>query len=172
MTTEIEWLRDLYIEDLGKEVCYDGYNKRPRVRKLKPFVDLPLLESASTIRQEQVWISSDLHFRHKNIIEFADRPFVGIQQMEQHLIENHNEYVKPEDVWLFLGDFAFCGKTEGQKILKQMNGYKIMVVGNHDIQKKKVTDWGFDEVHLLYFMDIPDVPLVFTHYPMDNLPRP
>lgn len=172
--TEVEWLRRLYIEDLEKEIMYDGRTRRPRVRKTQPFKNIPLTEGVE-IDQSKTWVWSDLHFGHKNIIEYCDRPFMWVQQMDEYLMANWNEYIQPEDTCIFVGDFSFHNETKTHEIMESLNGYKILVVGNHDIRKGKVRDMGFDETHLLYFLDIPGtpcVPLVFTHYPMDNLLEP
>ena len=56
------------------------------------------------------------------------------------------------------------------EIVDRCNGYKILIIGNHDLNKGKVKAMNFDEVHLSYIVDI--APLAFTHYPMDNLPMP
>jgi len=174
--TEIEWLRDLYIQDLEKEVSYDGRRKQPRVRNTNPYKDIPLTDSAGMEQiiaaPDRTWVWSDLHFGHKNIIEFCNRPFSWVQQMDEHLMANWNEYVQPDHTCIFVGDFSFHGETTTREIVEQLNGYKIMVVGNHDIRKHKVREIGFDEVHLLYYLDLPTVPLVFTHYPMENLFEP
>ena len=178
MNKEIKWLRDLYLEDLGKIVCYDGYNKRPRVRHLKLWEDIQ-----STLKEgldmpvafpceQNVWLWSDLHFGHNNIIRFSDRPFMNLDEMHEHLLANFNEYVKPNDISIWVGDVTFMGNDATNEILDQCNGYKILVVGNHDFNKKKLRNLNFDEVHLLQHIEVEGVDLVLTHYPMENLPLP
>jgi len=181
MNKEIKWLRDLYLEDLGKTVCYDGHNKRPRVRhignweRIKTIITegqeqviLPLADND----ERDVWVWSDLHFGHKNIIRFSERPFDDTEQMNEHLIANFNEYVKPNDISYWVGDIAFGGDTFANNILDRCNGYKILIVGNHDFHKRHLRNLKFDEVHLLGHIQIEDVDLVMTHYPMENLPLP
>jgi len=181
MNKEIKWLRDLYLEDLGKEVCYDGHNNRPRVRhvgnweRIRTFITegteqlvLPLDEND----ERDVWIWSDLHFGHKNIINFSERPYDDVEQMDEHLVANHNDYVKENDICIWVGDVAFGNDEFANNILDQCNGYKILIVGNHDFKKRNLRDLNFDEVHLLQHYIIDDIDLVLTHYPMDNLVEP
>jgi len=181
MNKEIKWLRSLYLEDLGKEVCYDGHNKRPRVRHIGNWerirtilkegespVTLPLDEND----ERDVWIWSDLHFGHKNIIRFSERPYDDVEQMNEHLVANHNDYVKENDIVIWVGDVAFGNDDFANGILDQCNGYKILIVGNHDFTKRKLRNLNFDEVHLIQHYIIDDVDLVLTHYPMDNLVEP
>ena len=93
------------------------------------------------------WFTSDLHFWHKNVIEFCRRPFATVEEMNQGLIDNWNAMVKPEDEVYVLGDFGFCGSTELKKITPALQGKKILVMGNHD-WKYKTNRWiefGFVE---------------------------
>ena len=47
---------------------------------------------------------SDLHFGHKNILGFDNRPFVDIEQMNNELIRRWNSVVSDGDVVYVLGD--------------------------------------------------------------------
>ena len=47
-----------------------------------------------------------------------------------------------------------------------------MVVENNDINGKKLRNLYFDETHLIYTIDYPDISMLFTHYPMYNIPYP
>ena len=58
------------------------------------------------INMSNVWFSADAHYGHKRIIEYCDRPFESVDEMDRALIENWNEVVQPEDDVYFLGDFT------------------------------------------------------------------
>lgn len=123
-----------------------------------------------------LWLWSDHHFGHKNIIRFSNRPYPTIKLMEECMIGNNNNLVEPTDVCIWVGDFAFLKDAEANEILHQMNGYKILILGNHDINKKKVKKLHFDEIHLMRKIEVPvsdgrTFDLVLTHYPMHNLPK-
>lgn len=69
--------------------------------------------------------------------------------MNETIIQNWNNTVSPDDTVYFLGDFAFCGNGKKRAVLRELNGNKIMVWGNHDFRETK-TKWrelGFSEVH-------------------------
>lgn len=179
MTTELDIWRQLYLEDLTKMVSYDGgRTKRPRVRNPQMWenVSTMLLESEQETKQypfdNKTWVWSDLHFFHKNIIDFSDRPYPDVDTMNEHLVANFNDYVGKDDTSIWVGDIGFSNDTAINKLIDQCNGYKILIVGNHDFNKKKLRKLNFDETHLIYQIDTPHVDLVFTHYPMDNLPLP
>jgi len=185
----LEELRELYIADLSKMVTYNE-NPRPRVAypgkwaKLKSRIalhenvveplSLPIniVEPLSSTNNRNVWVWSDQHFFHKNIIEFSGRPYENVKQMNEYLIANYNDYVEKDDICIWVGDVGFKGNTFINELLDQCNGYKILVVGNHDFNGKKLRRLNFDETHLIYTIDYPDTSLVFTHYPMYNIPYP
>ena len=84
------------------------------------------------------------------------------------MISNYNECVQPDDVCIWVGDVTFTNTTETNLMLERMNGYKILVVGNHDFEKKKFRNLDFDEIWLAYFINSGDTQYVLTHYPMEN----
>jgi calcineurin-like phosphoesterase family protein len=97
----------------------------------------------------ETYVGSDHHFFHKNIIEYCNRPFVELGQMHHFMIEEWNSVVTPEDIYIHLGDFI-CGgsREEVMEVVSQLNGYKILVLGNHDRHGKQwFLDVGFDQVY-------------------------
>lgn len=55
--------------------------------------------------------------------------------MNSTLINNWNSVVMSNDIVFVLGDFCFDQKTQWIKFLKQLNGEKYLVIGNHDKEK-------------------------------------
>lgn len=53
-----------------------------------------------------IWFTSDLHLNHSKIIEYCNRPFSNIEEMNEMLINNWNSVVKPKDIVFCLGDIA------------------------------------------------------------------
>lgn len=75
---------------------------------------------------------ADTHFGHKNIIEYENRPFNSINDMDNVIIENWNKTVKDTDYIYILGDFALSNKNRIIELIKILNGYKVFILGNHD----------------------------------------
>jgi calcineurin-like phosphoesterase family protein len=82
---------------------------------------------------QKVWFTSDLHFGHKNVIRFCDRPFEDIKAMNMGLISNWNEVVSDNDIVFVLGDtFWFNDSQTIKRFLSEMNGKDIYLIpGNH-----------------------------------------
>jgi calcineurin-like phosphoesterase family protein len=78
------------------------------------------------------FIISDTHFNHENIIKYCNRPFKDVDEMNRVMIKNWNETVSNKDIVIHLGDVALGSKEEVKKIIKQLNGRKILIKGNHD----------------------------------------
>ena len=56
-----------------------------------------------------IFFTSDTHFNHKAIISYCSRPFESVEEMNDRLIDNWNQVVKPNDTVYHLGDFAlYC----------------------------------------------------------------
>ena len=107
---------------------------------------------------------SDLHFGHKNIIGYCDRPFENVHHMNKMLTQYWNEKVTDEDLVIFVGDFAF-GPVE--KYLKLLNGKKVCVKGNHDPSCEKLLEAGFDFVVESMVYNHKGEKYYFSHYPIE-----
>ena len=124
------------------------------------------------IVQNRIWLTSDTHFRHRNILKYeADaRPFASIEEMDSELVRRWNERVMPEDVVLHLGDFAFAGTTFIKGILPTLNGHKYLLMGNHDRGRKSEfwLDAGFERVFGRPI--VLDDRFVLSHEPLAEIP--
>jgi calcineurin-like phosphoesterase family protein len=92
-----------------------------------------------------IWIISDQHFNHKNIINLCDRPFSDVDNMNDQLIKNFNYWVKKDDITYHLGDFALGKKEQIKEFIKALNGRHFIILGNHD--RYKTTEYinlGFE----------------------------
>lgn len=84
------------------------------------------------------WFTADQHFFHKNILlpAYEDRARLGgfqsVEDMNSAILEKWNERVKPDDTAYLLGDLAIGNKPGTTEILRQMNGQKHFILGNHD----------------------------------------
>ncbi|MBC8061180.1 MAG: metallophosphoesterase [Clostridiaceae bacterium] len=97
---------------------------------------------------QKVFMISDMHFGDENIIKYENRPFENAKEMDDRIIENWNNTVSNNDKVFVLGDVSFYNKEKTTEIIKRLNGYKFLVIGNHD-EGNTVSWWkeiGFDEV--------------------------
>lgn len=182
-----EKLRELYLEDLQHGV--DAVTGRRKIRDINEWkaIDQELLEGHAQLPvdwktvllqvwrgERDVWVWSDIHFGHKNIIKFCNRPYPNVGMMNQCLEGNYLNVVKPQDIVIWGGDIAFMKRHEVEEILTRLPGYKVMVVGNHDIHHRQLVRYmGFAEYHLCFTMPIEDegFDLLFTHYPLNEVPE-
>lgn len=84
------------------------------------------------VREHQnLFITSDEHYGHLNIIDMCRRPYANVEEMNNALIDNHNSLVTEDDLTIHLGDFIWKG-VAFDDIVYQLKGYHIFVKGNHD----------------------------------------
>lgn len=93
---------------------------------------------------------SDTHFGHAGIVNFTRndgsplRPFTTIEEHDEHLVEQWNKIVKPQDKVYHLGDVVINRRC--LPILERLNGKKRLIRGNHDIFKTEEYSKYFDEI--------------------------
>jgi len=107
------------------------------------------------------FVTADLHFFHAMIIEYCNRPFKNIKVMQTALIQNWNRVVSNDDIVYVLGDFAFGDAHQMfRRILKKLNGRKVLIYGNHDDNRPRFyISAGFESVHYPY-LEVDDFVLV------------
>lgn len=113
------------------------------------------------------WFTSDPHYFHKNVIEYCNRPFSSVEEMNEALIENYNSVVKPEDMVYILGDVIFGGTEKANSILSRLNGEKHLIIGNHDARNKGERKWlnlGFKSAKWNDRFD----KFLLSHFPYKN----
>ena len=89
-------------------------------------------------REPKTWVVADLHFGHRNIMTYESRPFIDLEDMKNELIKNWNAVVKQDDLVYVLGDFTLTRKKDYIKsVLDELNGKKVLIMGNHDTLKPK-----------------------------------
>ena len=55
--------------------------------------------------------------------------------MNAHMIRQWNDHVTKKDEVYILGDFAISRGRAADEILRQLNGKKYLIEGNHDRRK-------------------------------------
>lgn len=137
------------------------------------------------------FVISDTHFGHESITTFEPSRLQhmtesGFDNHDEWLIEQWNSTVKPDDIVLHLGDFAF---KNIQNVQHKLNGRKILILGNHD-RKGHQTYTAFefvikglwveagithkhylsseisDELTSMLIKNIDNKRVMFSHYPV------
>lgn len=116
-----------------------------------------------------IFVTSDHHFGHSNMINLADRPFSNVEEMDNHMIDCWNSIVGKYDVVYYLGDFTMGNTKTFWKYAQRLNGYISFMRGNHDrwFKNEEFRGNGF-------FNKLPDIHIlrhegyrfVLCHYPL------
>jgi calcineurin-like phosphoesterase family protein len=81
---------------------------------------------------DTVHFTSDEHYSHKRISEYCGRPFEKVEDMDEHLIREHNKVVRMNHTVYHLGDFTFQPMVKVVQVVSRLNGRHFFVRGNHD----------------------------------------
>ena len=105
------------------------------------------------------WFTADYHLGHSKIIEYCNRPFKNVNEMNYEIIKRHNEIIEEKDIVFHIGDFCFKN-TGSPKVLeyeKLLNGKLIFIRGNHDcnnscktILESAIIKYGGYEMNLVH----------------------
>lgn len=114
-----------------------------------------------------IFFTSDLHFGHKNIINFCNRPWKTTEEMDEALIANWNSVVGEKDIVFDLGDFAFATSGRWKDILQRLNGKHYLILGNHDVVRwpSDKTMQLFERVEQQMIIYIDNRCIYLNHYP-------
>jgi calcineurin-like phosphoesterase family protein len=78
-----------------------------------------------------LFLTSDPHYGHENIIKYCSRPFRDVNHMNTEMVRRWNMTVGPNDQVIILGDFALW-QGAIPKYVPLLQGQKFLVPGNHD----------------------------------------
>ena len=79
-----------------------------------------------------IYYTADLHFGYAPILQAAARPFASVAEMDEALIRNWNDTVRPEDTVYIVGDLSYNGGKAPVQYLARLQGEKHLIRGNHD----------------------------------------
>jgi len=79
-----------------------------------------------------IWLTADHHAGHHNIIEYTNRPFANVAEMDSELIRRHNKVVAQNESVYMLGDVTLANLEYTYNFLNQLNGTLYIVPGGHD----------------------------------------
>jgi calcineurin-like phosphoesterase family protein len=85
------------------------------------------------------------------------------------MIEAHNNTISNEDTVYFLGDFSFGNAKKTETILKQLNGEKHLVTGNHDHwHNSELTKKYLRSINGYYELKTQGKKFILFHYPIKS----
>lgn len=99
----------------------------------------------------RTWLYADPHFFHEGVCRFTRydgsklRPWDNADEMSEYMINEYNNLVHPEDRVYILGDVAM-NRRALDRSLPRLMGRKILVKGNHDMDKLSYYSQFFDDI--------------------------
>lgn len=123
-----------------------------------------------------IFLISDTHFGHANILTFLWQPvqgrehlvpirpgFASVEEMDETMVDNWNRVVRPQDHVWHGGDVVMHWRC--LPIVKRLNGHKRLVLGNHDKEDmKKYAEVGFKKIRGSHRVD----NVLLTHFPVNQ----
>jgi calcineurin-like phosphoesterase family protein len=112
---------------------------------------------------KSIWVCSDLHFLHDNLIDYCGRPDDHSNKIFKNLMA-----IPEGDLLICLGDLSIGREADVYEwFIKPLKCRKILVKGNHD---RKSNTWylnhGWDFVCYSFIDTYFGKRIVFSHYPI------
>lgn len=118
------------------------------------------------------YYTADPHFFHERILEFCDRPFTSISEMNGRILAHYQASVGPDDDLWIVGDVAMVRSDIADQLsamLQSIPGRKHLVIGNHDKPWiRALPVW--ESVHDMVEVIDDGTRLTLCHYPMITWP--
>lgn len=134
-----------------------------------------------------LYITSDLHYHHRNIIKYCNRPYEfsleGIAKMNEDILKQFDELPEGSTI-LNLGDILLNSSKSFDELkylvdrMKANNKKLWLIMGNHDRElsrylKKQYFENSYDLLVALGFDRVYDKPIymdgiIFSHEPIYN----
>jgi calcineurin-like phosphoesterase family protein len=120
---------------------------------------------------DKIWVSSDQHVGHKNIVgpaisnwDKGYRTFNSIPEMDQEIIAQINNNVKEDDYFFILGDFAYLNKLPVDWYRKQINCKNVFLIrGNHN-NENAIQRGGFSAIYDYLEVEVGGEYICMFHY--------
>lgn len=115
----------------------------------------------------RTWLYADPHFYHEGVCRFTRkdgtklRPWDNSDEMSEYMIQAYNSDVDDGDRVYILGDVAMNRKALDRS-LPRLKGRKVLVKGNHDIDKLSYYSQYFDDIRAY----VPKKGFVLSHVPI------
>lgn len=116
---------------------------------------------------EEIFFTADLHFGHKMMLKKDrnfPRPWASAEEMDEAIIENWNQTVRPPDRIYVLGDVSFRNNTLTVGLIGQLRGNIHLVRGNHDESLSADILKQFESVSHYKEARIAGTKIIMSHY--------
>jgi len=119
-----------------------------------------------------IFYTADDHINHKNIPLFEPGRAIfenDIRGMNETIIFNWNNVVKPTDTVRVIGDLGIGNQEEIIAVVKRLNGHIQLWPGNHDHTNflKRLQAIGVEIMPLMTKFKTNKITVFITHYPLD-----
>lgn len=121
-----------------------------------------------------IWITSDFHFCHNKEFIYGPRGFINVYNMNEEIIKRYNSVVHWSDEVYILGDCMLNDDRNGISYLNQLNGYKYIILGNHDSANRislyrsvngvVSIEWGYRLKHNGWIYILSHYPQITENY--------
>jgi len=116
----------------------------------------------------KTYLVADWHLG-ENRFELMGRPFKTTDEHNNTIKERHNSLVQPEDIVIVVGDAVYQKAPEYLSLVKEFNGKKVLIRGNHDrvFTDKQLSPY-FDKIIEEgdgITAKVEDIECWITHYP-------
>ena len=127
-------------------------------------------ELLDTVDPKRIFLTSDWHFFKNHYKKEAN--YVNTREILTWCRQN----IKQDDIFMYLGDISFRyaneeDQKESQRLLSSIPGYKILILGNHDMMlgQDYFTKCGFNYV----YERLDHNSIIYTHKPenIDIMPE-
>lgn len=119
----------------------------------------------------RIYFTSDWHIGHANVLIYDKRPFSELSHMHRVLINNYNATVGDEDLCFFLGDMGLGKGDTLRQVVSELQGKKVLILGNHDKGATAMRRIGFDVVLNMAALEIAGQIVTMTHCPLRGVWR-
>lgn len=115
-----------------------------------------------------IWITSDTHWGHKNILKFSKntRRGLNVEEMGELLVEQWNSQVAVDDQVYHLGDLSFLNAIKTKDVLSRLKGNLHLIKGNHDTWINETTKPYLTSLHDIHTIKYNKFKIVLCHYPI------
>ena len=118
---------------------------------------------------DKLYWTSDTHWNHKNIMQYCERPFSSVEEMNETMVRNWNSVVDSDAIVFHLGDFAFGTIAQWEEVRSRLNGTIHLILGNHDFHTythyRERLEKMFESVTMQQVIEVGKHKIWMNHYP-------